>query len=260
MSECAKEFEVLCKMKSVIYNLSKLKRLNNYPFPVNEVGLMVNHCANGPKVVLDRYFCCFSFNKEKYAGTFADKRPTFGVLPPGTELVFKSGLWHDELFFSYLPRQTAALDEFFNGRQEQHYLLTVNEEFNQDMLKLKELLLMRLVNGTGDKIDALAMKMITNACADGINCAAGNSENNAADMRINEIAARLKYGGKLEELLRKYGYSRRGFYYDWSKVFSVSPNQLCNEFKLGKAQQLLLTGQLPVAEIAKQCGFSMNVF
>ena len=53
-------------MKSMIYYIGGLKRMLAFPYPVEEVGLMVNHYAMHRQNRLQRLFICFSFNADKY--------------------------------------------------------------------------------------------------------------------------------------------------------------------------------------------------
>ena len=76
--------------------------------------------------------------------------------------------------------------------------------------------------------------------------------------KFAEIAEKLRRGGHLEQLIHQYGYSRRAFYYEWNRKFSVSPKQLQLEAKLEKAQCLLLGSTLSIAEIAQESGFSSH--
>ena len=48
-------------MKSEVCTLTNLKRLTAYPYPLCEVGIMINHAAPEKEVLLDRLFVCFSF-------------------------------------------------------------------------------------------------------------------------------------------------------------------------------------------------------
>lgn len=246
-------------MKSIIYSLAKLRRLANFTCPLNEIGIMVDHCGPGKIFTLDRYFFCFSFNMNKYNSDSERTVPQFSILPPGTTVGNNgNGIRHDELFFSYSAEHNESIRRFFpalNGRGYRSSFQTDNE-FNYNLLKIKELLEERTNIGIADKLDVLAMQMIINVYAA---CSRNDAEANAApDAKIQEIAIKLKHGEKINTLLRKYGYSRRAFYYEWNKNFSVSPKHIQLEAKLGKAQNLLLSTKLPIVEIAALCGFSSH--
>ena len=245
-------------MESTIYPLSKLKRITNFIYPLDEIGIMINHCIGRVNHKLNRYFFCFSFNKEKYHSTAENLRPTFSVITPGTILNISSTQFHDEVFFSYAVGQSEKLDLMFNMPRGKKYTanLQTDDEFKQNLLKLKELLATRNNIGVADKLDALAMQMIMTAYANSMQNDARQSIE--PDARIQEIAIKLKQGEKLDTLLRKYGYSRRAFYYEWNRNFSVSPKHIQLETKLEQAKNLLLMTNLSIAEIAGQCEFSSH--
>ena len=245
-------------MESTIYPLSKLKRITNFIYPLDEIGIMVNHATQRANHKLYRYFFCFSFNKEKYNSTQKDLRPTFAILPPGTILNDTTTVYRDELFFSYSPEHSEKFEKMFPSCDGRKYrtILQMDDEFEHNLLKLKELLSIRNAVGIIDKLDVLALQMIMTAYANSMQNDAKQSM--APDARIQEIAVKLKQGEKLDSLLRKYGYSRRAFYYDWSKNFSVSPKHIQLEAKLEQAKNLLLMTNLSIAEIACQCEFSSH--
>ena len=198
-------------MESTIYPLSKLKRITSFVYPLDEIGIMVNHCAQKINHKLYRYFFCFSFNKEKYNSTQKDLRPTFAILPPGTILNNTTKTYRDELFFSYSPEQSEKFDKMFSSCDEKKYtaILQMDDDFKQNLLKVKELIVFRNNIGVIDKLDTLALQMIMTAYA---NSMQNNTERAFhPDARIQEIAVKLKHGEKLDILLRKYGYSRRAF-------------------------------------------------
>lgn len=254
----AKKLRFCAKMESVIYSLSKLKRITNFAYPLDEIGIMVNHSVKVQNQKLDRYFFCFSFNKEKYNTTAENLRPSFAILPPGTLINSSGTAFHDELFFSYTKEQSAKLAQLFSsvGKQKYSTFLQMDDIFKQNLLNIKEMLPLRNTIGIADQLDALAMQMIMTAYA---NSFQNNTEQNSEpDARIQEIALKLKHGEKLDSLLRKYGFSRRAFYYEWNRNFSVSPKHIQLEMKLEHAQKLLLTTKLSIAEIALQCEFSSH--
>ena len=243
-------------MNSVIYQLSKLKRITEFYYPLDEIGLMVNHCVKLSQINISRYFFCFSFNKEKYSSADQNLSPSFSILPPGTVLKYTAAPLHDELFFSYSEAQNEKLANLFKEETKYNSFLLPNDCFKQNLLKIKELVAKRNQIGIADRLDALAMEMIMTAYAD-------SKQDNTKyeiepDAGIQDIAVRLKRGEKLDPLLRKYGYSRRSFYYEWNKNFSVSPKHIYLESKLEQAQKLLLTTKLSIAEIAGKCDFSSH--
>ena len=250
----------LCKiMESVVYPLSKLRRLVAFPYPLYEIGLMFNHFVWHKNNRISRYFICFSFNKGKYNSGEVDCRPTFSIIPPGTVLNSKMVVRHDELFFSYSPAVSRKLKHVFEPlpKERKTFKFMPDENFERDLRKIRSLLTARMTLGSADKLDALAMEMTFSMIADAGPFEAKLEPLNA-EIKLEEIAEKLRRGGHLEPLIHQYGYSRRAFYYEWSKKFSVSPKQIQQEAKLQKAQCMLLGSTLPIAEIAQDCGFSSH--
>ena len=244
-------------MNSVIYSLAKLKRITGFPYPLDEIGLMINHFVWHKDHLIDRYFICFSFNKEKYNSSRVNRCPAFGIIPPGTVLNTTAEVRHDELFFSYSKEVSEKLAAVFEPLRQtrRNVRFLPNAEFTSNLSRIRELLESRMIIGNIDKLDSLALQMSLSAIADSA-VPMQVEEPLCADMKIQEAALRLKHGEKLKTILRQCGFSRRAFYYEWNRNFSVSPKQFQQEAKLEKAQNLLLCTARPIAEIAQECGFS----
>ena len=245
-------------MESMIYPLGKLKRLSGFPFPLDEIGLMVNHCTWHKNRVIERYFICISYNKDKYNSTEVDRRPAFSIIGPGTVMNTREMVRHDELFFSYSAAMTPKLNAVFDPLppERRRFHFQQDKVFTRDLETIRELVNSRMTLGTADKLDVLAMQIILGMVADA--GAEPDLEPLSAVLKLEEIAEKLRRGGHLEQLIHQYGYSRRAFYYEWNRKFSVSPKQLQLEAKLEKAQCLLLGSTLSIAEIAQESGFSSH--
>ena len=244
-------------MESVVYPLGNLKRLSGFPCRLEEIGLMVNHCVLNRNRLLDRYFVCIGYNKEKYNTSEIERRPRFSILEPGTVLNTKIAILHDEVFFSYTREATERLDEIFAPlpKERRRFYFLPDKKFFRDIEELRNLLKNRMTLGTADKLDAFAMNMILSMCTTGIT-AGTELESLKAEMKIKEIAEKLKSGIRLEPLIREYGFSRRAFYYEWKRVFSVSPKQIQVENMLEKARTMLLASTHNIETVAMECGFS----
>ncbi|MBQ6470610.1 MAG: helix-turn-helix transcriptional regulator [Victivallales bacterium] len=245
-------------MKSASYKLDGLKRLSSYPYPLYKIGVKVNHFVHHDNFCLDRFFICFSFNKEKYNSAKFDLHPTFSILRPGTILTSHECIPHDELYFSYAPELSERLEALFHGLlPKRQNRFSPDRDFRQDLSRILELLDKRMFLGVADRLDALAMQMTINAM---LNSSFPSQEECVASMKIQEAATRLKEGAKLPSLLRELGFSHRTFYYEWKKNFSISPKQFQLEAQLEKAQSLLQNSTLTIQEIALQCNFSSYRF
>ena len=247
-------------MESIIYPLSKLKRLSGFPFPLDEIGLMVNHFSWHKEHRINRYFICFGFNREKYNPPEIDRRPNFSIVPPGSILNTKTAIPHDELFFSYSVKVSEKLKAVFGPLppERMRFHFAADEEFERDLEEIRTLLKERMTLGTVDRLDTLALKMTFDQIAACSGLPDSGLEPLNTEMKLSEIAERLRRGAKLETLIREYGYSRRAFYYEWNRYFSVSPKQMQLEAKLEKARCLLIGTPLSIAAIAQDCRFSSH--
>ena len=259
MSLCAKVIQGLCKMESMIYPLGNLKRLSGFPFPLDEIGMMVNHGVWHKDHVIERYFICIGYNKEKYNSSEVDRRPSFGIIAPGTVMNTREIIRHDELFFSYPASMTEKLNAVFDPLppERRRFHFTPDSKFKRNLETIRELLNSRMTLGTADKLDVLAMEMIIGMTVDGGISDSADDPLNAV-LKLEEIAEKLRRGAHLEQLIHQYGYSRRAFYYEWNRKFSMSPKQMQLEAKLQKAQCLLVASSLSISEIAQDCGFSSH--
>ncbi len=247
-------------MESVIYPLSQLKRLLGFPYPLDEIGLLINHFVWHKNHRIVRYFICFDFNKEKYNPPEVDRRPIFSIVPPGNVLNTTTVIRHDELFFSFSRQVSEKLKAVFEPLppERKRFYFSTDEQFEQDLKEIRALLKERMTLGVADRLDALAMRMIFDQIATGSGSSESGLEPLNSEAKLMEIAERLRHGADLEKLIHQYGYSRRAFYYEWNRYFSVSPKQMQLEAKLEKARCLLLSSTLSIAEIARDCGFSSH--
>ncbi len=247
-------------MESVISPLSRLQRLSGFPYPLDEIGLMVNHFTPHRNHLINRCFVCFSFNKEKYNTPEADLMPSFSVIMPGSILNTVTAVRHDELFFSYSAEVSEKLKTVFDPvppeRKRFHFLQ--DEKFERSCHEIRMLLTKRTELGVIDKLDVLALNMTLSTIADADKTAGAETKPLDAKIKLDKIAQKLQSGARLENLIHQYGYSRRRFYYEWSRFFSVSPKQMQLESKLEKAQSLLQNSTLSIMEIAQTCGFSSH--
>ena len=199
-------------MESMIYPLGKLKRLSGFPFPLDEIGMMVNHCTWHKNRVIERYFICIGYNKEKYNSSEVDRRPSFSIVAPGTVMNTREIIRHDELFFSYPASMTEKLNAVFDPLppEKRRFHFSPDSKFQRNLETIRELLKSRMTLGTADKLDVLAMEMIIGMTVDGGISDSADDPLNAVP-KLDEIAEKLRRGAHLEQLIHQYGYSRRAF-------------------------------------------------
>ena len=243
-------------MSDLICNLREVPRLMDFPFKVAILGWTSCHRLSEPKVIMENYVC-LSFNRKKYDPEIVDDYNTLGFLPIYTHVDATRGL-HDEVFFSYKAEVKDDLFRLF-GTNERFSLrgFTMNDEI-QDILKsIRSKLDILAMPGTADALDTLAIQLIAAVLT---SYRLKTDADKKLNMEIYELAAELKRGASLDALIKKYGFSRRTFYNEWRKTFSVSPVQYKLKECLTQAADMLLQTDMPIKEICSACGFSDLVY
>lgn len=236
-------------MQSRIYELQDLPRNLDFPLPLNEVGWMPRH--RSPVQTLTKNFVCISFNWRKYSQD-APAEATFSVHYPGTTLG-TPGFLHDEVFFSYSRECEQRLRDLFKGASFFRAPFIYAPEIAAQCISVHERLGRLHEPGMADNLDLLALQLAT-ACVQAVRDYTAPADGD--DMRIHEIAARLKQGDHLDELIPMHHFSRRAFYYAWNRVFQISPNKFRQDEMLKQVESLLRRTSMSVSEIAFNCGFN----
>lgn len=251
--------------KPRIYNLGTLQRRFHYPFRLEKIGWMPHHIYWHRGTVLSSMFICFSSNQSGtgravYNGVLRDcipQGPTLGILLPGTRIETIEPVYHDELFFEYLPEFVPQLIRFL-GTEACPPHLSCPHGFPEDIIADIRKGLNRLEDfGAADRIDQLAIRLFSETL---LRSGTGEQTLSPIRMKLHTIAAGLRNGQALKKQLREHGLSERTFYREWSKVFSVSPAQYRLNNALAEAAKLLKTTELCPTEIAGRCGFSSTIY
>ena len=235
-------YQKRAKMKPTTYSLENRKRLLHYPYALLGTGWMPNHRIEHRNNCLQDTFFCISFQKERMILT---------MLPHGTVLNSPLGPLHDELFFVYSPETAERIfavlgtsvrfaREVFPGKREQGLI----QEIRQNLNSLTE-------PGAVDRLDRLAFSLICELFTQ-----SEYSSGERVNLLIHESAIALEQGENLAAVIRNFGFSRRNFYREWSKVFSVTPVQFLLERRLAHAEELLLNTRMSVKQISAECRFS----
>lgn len=230
-------------MIETVYSLENRKRILKFPYVLREIGWMPNHRIRHRNNRLPYTFFCVIFRK---------KQMTLCMLPHGTVLNAPMGPQYDELFFGYSPEVGEQLFHVFGtstpfsrtilpGEREQYLIREIRENLNS----IAE-------PGTADRLDRLAFALI---CELATQSECSEEERNMK-LLIHEIAIAMEKGKPLSKLIPSFGFSRRNFYREWNKVFSISPVQYILERKLARAEGLLMNKKMNIKQIALECGFS----
>ena len=236
--------------QSHIYELKDLPRNLDFPLPLDQVGWLL--CHKNPLWIINATFVCISYNRRQYSPD-APTEAIFSVHYPGTTIP-SAGFLHDEIFFAYSKELAQQLRELLKGTSYFRQPFIFTPEIATLCAGLHERLGRLHEPGMADNLDFLALQLI-NSCIQAVHdyTAPASCDDN---MRIHEIAAGLKRGESLDTLIRKHNLGRRKFYYAWKRVFNVSPNQFRQEEMLKQVQLLLQHTNMPVSEIADNCGFA----
>ena len=206
--------------------------------------------------VLPENYVCLAFNRKKYNPYLKEDYIRLSFLPINTFVDGTSPL-HDEVLFSYKQDATDALCKLFgsdkpiefNGFPFNYYINSLLANIRSRLDCYKEL-------GVADELDTLSMHLFS-AILKVHND--GKEKRQGPDMSILELAEKLKKGADLNFLIRKYGFSRRSFYYEWNKVFNLSPVQFRLNEQLSAAADLLSRTDLSIKEICEKIGFTSLV-
>ncbi|MBQ6470460.1 MAG: AraC family transcriptional regulator [Victivallales bacterium] len=236
-------------MKSHIYDLRKIPRNLDFPLPLLAIGWMV--CHRSPVKVLTEAYVCISYNRRQYSEE-GFSGATLSVLKPGRNMTVAGSL-QDEIFFSYRAEDAVQLTRLLKDRTIVGGQFTFTPEINALCAKLHDWLDRLHEPGMADSLDLLAIQLL-NLCLVAVQNYA--PQNTRDDLRIHEIATRLKRGENLDLLIRKYHFSRRSFYYAWKRVFSETPVRFRRNEMLKQAELLLRQTTMSVVEIAANCNFS----
>ncbi|MBR6373950.1 MAG: helix-turn-helix transcriptional regulator [Victivallales bacterium] len=243
-------------MGDLIFNLREVPRLMDFPFKVAILGWTSCHRLSDPKVIMENYVC-LSFNRKKYAPEIVDDYNSLSFLPIYTHVEGGHSL-HDEVFFSYKANVKEELCRLF-GTNERILLkgFAMNDEIQAILKEIRSKLDILATPGTADALDALAIRLVAAVLT---SYRLKKDADSRLNMDIYELAAELKQGASLDGLIRKYGFSRRTFYNEWRKTFSVPPVQYKLRESLTQAADMLVQTDLPIKEICSACGFGDLIY
>ena len=245
-------------MTYLVINLEKIPRIVSFPFRLAQIGWMTNHTLGESRAnVLPENYVCLSFNGKKYAPYLKDDHLQFAFLPMNTYVAGCSPL-HDEVLFSYKPDVTDALCKFFGTDQKKvMYGYPFNDYINSILANIHSKLDNYKEPGVADELDTLAMHLFSSILKV---LKEQNEKGVGPNMSIFDMAEKLKRGVDLNFLIRKYGFSRRSFYYEWNKMFNLSPVEFRLNEQLSAAADMLTGTDLSIKEICEKIGFTSLVY
>ena len=252
-------------MKKQIYALSHLERMLNFPYRLNAIGWMPDHTYIHNQNRIRRIFVCLSFNCRGKTVTEVDGervhssgKDHLSILWPGTLLqTIRSGV-HDEIFFEYDAGYTDAFRRLeLKSLDSIRFTASVETIINDIRHELDSL----YRPGTADRLDQLAIRLFTELT---IEQESVSEERHTTNLKIHDIASYFASHFQekivLDDLLRRYGFSRRTFYREWNRLYKTSPVHFLLEQRMKLAAELLSRSNGSLTEIAAHCGFSDLVY
>lgn len=244
-------------MAGKFYQLKNLKRLVNYPFKLQGLGWMPDHRIIHTNRHITDIFFCISFYKEHDAENDERIWTSFSMIPPGVILNSTQGLLHDELFFIYDAQDLDLFIKLLGTPQFRHSNVSISEHSHKLIQEIRNELNVVNTSGAVDLIDQLALMLITELV---ITARKKSEDLCMMNLKVHEIASQLEKKNDINELCRKYALSRRSFYREWNRVFTISPTQYLLEKKMRHAEILILETSKTISEIAEESGFSSSVY
>ncbi|MBE6386881.1 MAG: helix-turn-helix transcriptional regulator [Lentisphaeria bacterium] len=246
--------------ESKYFFLSERKRFVNYPFRLVEIGWLPGHTFYHNNAKLKGVYICMSCKKRESSSSIVngefvyhkynpDEGISFTLLLPGTHMHTLKPSIHDELYFMFdIPSTQAVVD--LVGRYQKFYF---NGWPKEQMIELNDLLHKLDTPGVADKVDQLAVKIITEIIIKHIEQSERSSD--SLEMRIYSCANALEDGKPLRLVAKENGFSLRTFYREWNKIFDVTPKDYAINKRVEKSCSLLKNTNLSNLEIASECGF-----
>ena len=245
--------------ESKYYFLTDRQRYVNFPFRLKEVGWLPGHYYAHKNAVLKDIYVCMSCNSRDESLTekdgillhtkYSPDKIHFSLIEPGTHYNTIKPAMHDELYFRFDISSAQPVRELV-GEYRNFYFPKWPSKL---MAELHELLHQLDIPGVADKVDQIAVQLITEIILCHIRETA--SAKNTVEMRIYSVANDLVSGRELADAVKRNGFSMRSFYREWKKHFDVSPKTYVQNKKLEKAKHFLTESNLNNEEIASLCGF-----
>ncbi|NMA39688.1 MAG: helix-turn-helix transcriptional regulator [Lentisphaerae bacterium] len=156
------------------------------------------------------------------------------------------------LYFKYAPETSLELPDglVLQGLTPSPAISRLSGELQSELEYV-------FVPGAADRIDRLCMSLLSEFLL----AMRSHPPECRQRTRIREAASYLyahpmPYFGRLDDLARKFGFSRRNFARLWRAEFGTSPGRSLKELRFAEACRLLSSTDLTISEIATQLGYS----
>ena len=247
-------------MENTSFDLKNIRRYLDFPLKIETIGYYPKNNWVHRHNRVSRYFLCFVLNEESPETMTVNGEtllfghvPRMGLVEPGFLLESVVSTCREELFFTYLTDDREPIEMFHLHSCDFEF----TPAFNETLQRIKNNFSRLECPGVADRLDCLAVELAQEAMIAALE--KGSKEANMPDERIFLISKyfQIHYNEHvvLAPLLKKYGITRRTFYREWEKYYTVTPAQYLIDLRLKHACEDLVTSQKKIYEIAAASGF-----
>ena len=252
-------------MENQTFEVRNIRRYLDFPLKIETIGFRPKNNWVHRHNRITQYFLCFVMKSEKlFSITRIDGslRKSNGLaarmalIRPGTVMDSVEPSCKDELFFTYSPSAKEQIENF----HLQSCSFELTPAFNDTLQRIRNSFSRLQYPGVADRLDCLAIELAQEAMIASLSWEKNPASKMIPDERIFLISNyfRMHFDGPvdLDSLLRKHGMTRRTFYREWKKYYTVTPAQYLIDLRLQCACELLRDPGKKIYEIAAESGFS----
>lgn len=252
-------------MENQTFDLKNIRRYLDFPLKIETIGFRPKNNWVHRRNRITHYYLCFVLKKEKlFSITRIDgslrksngQVAHMGLIRPGTVMDSVEPSCQDELFFTYSPSAGEQIDNFHLHSCS----FELTPAFSDTLQRIRNSFSRLQYPGVADRLDCLAIELAQEAMIASLSGEKEPASKMIPDERIFMISNyfEMHFDGPvdLDPLLRKHGMTRRTFYREWKKYYTVSPTQYLIGLRLKYACEQLSDPGKKIYEIALESGFS----
>ncbi len=251
-------------MENQTFDLRNIRRYLDFPLKIETIGFRPKNNWVHRHNRITEYYLCFVLKREKPVSitkvndslqTIDRSVPSMGLVRPGMVLNSVEPSCKDELFFTYSPSAGEQIDNF----HLRPCSFELTPAFSDTLQRIRNSFSRLQYPGVADRLDCLAIELAQEAMIASLSWEKNPASKMIPDERIFLISNyfQLHFDGPvdLDSLLRKHGMTRRTFYREWKKYYTVTPAQYLIDLRLKCACELLHDPGKKIYEIASESGF-----
>ena len=252
-------------MENQTFDLRKIRRYLDFPLKIETIGFRPKNNWVHRHNRITQYYLCFVMKSEKLFSVtrvngslrqFNGQVAHMGLVRPGTLMDSVEPSCQDELFFTYSPSAGEQIENF----HLQPCSFEPTPAFNDTLQRIRNSFSRLQYPGVADRLDCLAIELAQEAMIASLSWEKNPASKMIPDERIflisNYFQMHVDGPVDLDVLLRKHGMTRRTFYREWKKYYTVTPAQYLIDLRLHCACELLRDPGKKIYEIASESGFS----